>query len=219
MFPFDHIIHLRNVDHFVKSAQHMWKTLVHFQDHDVRLLQDGPGDARSHGQVKISVAVHRSNACHGDVDRQEMAVIGSQVPEDHRNEVAEPPVAELALIVGAVPAVIDKVLPLRIALHCFQPVEYKIASDLHVEKFILTLRQCRLQQDRKDNIGGKVHPVAAFYNFDSFFGCAELPAVFIVIIHGSGASGFRNQVPPAGSVCLQFCFQYKIKTGESHEGV
>ena len=112
------------------------------------LLQDGPGDARPNGQVEVSVAVHRSDAGHGDVDRQEMTVIRPQVPEDHGNEVAESPVAELALVVGAVPAVVDKVLPLRIALHCFQPVEYKIASDLHVEKLILPLCQCRLRFPR-----------------------------------------------------------------------
>ena len=93
----DHI-HVVDVDALVQAAVDPRQILVDLQDHDIRLIQHRTGGGVGQGEVEVAVLVHGGHAHHGHVDRQEVLIVGPQIPEHHRVEAAHPPVAELALI-------------------------------------------------------------------------------------------------------------------------
>ena len=93
----DHI-HVVDVDALVQAAVDPRQILVDLQDHDIRLIQHRTGGGVGQGEVEVAVLVHGGHAHHGHVDRQEVLIVGPQIPEHHWVEAAHPPVAELALI-------------------------------------------------------------------------------------------------------------------------
>ena len=92
------IIDLRNVNALIKSPQDPRQMLIHLQNHDVRLLQDPARDSRPAGQIKKAVPVHRRHTHHRHIDRQEMPVVGHQVPKDHGDIITQSAVRQLPLI-------------------------------------------------------------------------------------------------------------------------
>jgi len=81
------------------------------------------------------------------------------------------------------PAVIDKMLPQRVALHRLDGTENQVAADLHVCQFLFPLGQSRVQQRWKAGVGGIVYPVAALDNLDGFLRRAQLAAVLFPYVH------------------------------------
>ena len=65
-----------------------------------------------------------------------MAVIGHHIPEDHRDIIAQASVAEFSLISGAVPAVVNEVLPQGVAFRDLDRAKSQIAADFDIGQFI-----------------------------------------------------------------------------------
>ncbi len=154
------------MDKLVEAAQNVGQMLVDLQDDDIRLLKDAPGDACGAGEVEVAVPVHGRDAHHGHVHRQEVTVVGHHVAEDHRDVVAQIPVAEFPLVSGAVPGVVEKVLPAGVALHHLNGTEKQVAPDFHAGQLVPALGQGSVQKGRKADVGGVVHPIPAFHCLD-----------------------------------------------------
>ena len=179
----DDAVDLGDVDALIEAAEDARKVLVDLENHEVRLVENAFGDAGGTGEVEVPVPVHRRDAHHGDVYREEMAVIRHEIAEDHGNEIAQPPVAQAALVGREVPAVIEKVLARRVALDGPDRTKAEIAADLDVVQFITPLGEGGVQQRREGDVGGIVHPVAAFDEPNRLGGRAELGMVFGKIVH------------------------------------
>ena len=134
----DHV-HVADVDALVQAAVDPGQVLVDLQDDDVRLVQGGAGGGRCAGKVEIAVLVHRGHGHHGHVDGEELAVIPAQVAEHHWVEIAQATVAELALVAGHMPAVVDEVLALRVTLHHLDGLEDQVTADLDLAQLVLAL--------------------------------------------------------------------------------
>ena len=183
MLSFHDEIHLGDMNTLVEATQNAGQVFVDFQYDDISLLDDSLCNARPAGQVEKTVPVHGRHTHHGHIYRQEVSVIGLQIPEDHRNVIAEPPVAECSLIGGTVPAVVAEMLPLRVGLDRHDRSEAKIAADLHVKKLIFALRQRRVQKRRKTDICTEIDPVSAFHTLYSLLRSPEFPTIFSIKIH------------------------------------
>ena len=133
----DHI-HVADVDALVQTAVDPGQVLVDLQDHDIRLIQRGAGGGGGGGEVEVAVLIHGGDAHHGHVHCQELGVVPAQIAEHHGVEVAKPLVAELALVAGHMPAVVDKVLAGGVALHHLNGFKDQITADLHVPQLLLT---------------------------------------------------------------------------------
>ena len=124
------------------------------------------------GKVEVAVLVHGGHSHHGHVDGEELAVIPAEVAEHHGIKITQSAIAELALIAGHMPAVVDKVPALGVALHHLDRVEDQIAADLDLAKLILSLGNGGVHQRRKARAHGDVDPVAALYHPCRFIGGA-----------------------------------------------
>ena len=168
---YDHV-HIADMDALVQTAVDPGQIFVDLQNDHVRLVQRGTGGGCGSGKVEIAVLVHGGHSHHSHVDGEELAVIPAEVAEHHRVEITQSTVAELALIAGHMPAVVDKVPALGVALHHLDRVEDQIAADLDLAKLILSLGNGGVHQRRKARAHGDVDPVAAFYHPCRFIGGA-----------------------------------------------
>ena len=139
---------------------------------NVAMMAVTPMNEHGYFNVEIAVLVHGGHSHHSHVDGEELAVIPAEVAEHHRVEITQSTVAELALIAGHMPAVVDKVPALGVALHHLDRVEDQIAADLDLAKLILSLGNGGVHQRRKARAHGDVDPVAAFYHPCRFIGGA-----------------------------------------------
>ena len=98
----------------------------------------------------------------GDVDRQLGTVVPAEVAEDHRREERAPRVAELALVAGAVPCVVDKVLHLRIALHNGERPRGQIPAYFHAVQLVSAPGERAVEQDGLSVVGRVIDPVSVF---------------------------------------------------------
>ena len=169
VLPFHDHVHIRNADALAVAAAHLRQFLVDLHDHHVGLVQDRLRDARTAGQIKKSVLVHGRGADHGDVDRQKVTVVRRQVAEDHGDEVAEAAVAQRPLVARAVPAVVDEVLAVWVALHGLDGFEDEVAPDLDIRQFVPAGRQGRIQQLGETDVRAVIHPVAALDDLHRLF--------------------------------------------------
>ena len=177
----DHV-HIVDVDALVQPAIDPGQILVDLQDHHVGLVQHRPGGGVGHGEVEVSMLIHGGHAGDSHVYREEMVIVGPQIPEHHRVEVAQAPVAELPLIAGHVPAVIDKVLPAGVALHHLNGLLDQIAPDLHAPQLVLPLGNGLVHQGRESPAHGDIQPVAAFDHPGRLLRGAQLAFVFRRIV-------------------------------------
>lgn len=168
---YDHI-HVADVDALVQTAVDPGQVLVDLQNDHVCLVQRRTGGGRGTGKVEVAVLVHGGHSHHGYVDGEELAVIPAEVAEHHGIKITQSAIAELALIAGHMPAVVDKVPALGVALHHLDRVEDQIAADLDLAKLILSLGNGGVHQRRKARAHGDVDPVAAFYHPCRFIGGA-----------------------------------------------
>ncbi|MPM68626.1 hypothetical protein SDC9_115560 [bioreactor metagenome] len=106
--------------------------LVYLQNDHVCLLQNPPRHACRAGEVEVAVLIHGGHAHHGYVHGEKMTVISGYIPKNHGNVVAKSPVAERALIGGAVPRVIEEVLPAGVALHRLEGRENQVSPDFDI---------------------------------------------------------------------------------------
>ena len=183
MLSLNNIVYVGDMDTLVKPAQNVGQVLIDFQNDDIRLLDDSLGNAGTAGQVKKTVPVHRRHAHHGDIDRQEMPVIGLQIPEDHGDIIAQSPVTQLSFIGRAMPAVVAEMLPLRIRLHCHDRSKAQVSPDLYIIELIPASGQRSIQERGKAYICPVVNPVPALYDPDSFFRCPAFFLIFCIKIH------------------------------------
>ena len=179
MFPLHHIVHIAEVNGFVKATQNTGQMLVDLQNDNVRLLQDAAGDARGTGEIEIPVLIHGRDAHHGHIHREKMPVVGHHIAKNHGNIAAQPSVAELSLIGGTVPGVVGEVLPARVTLHDLNRTKAQIAPYLYIGQLIPAFRQSLVQQCGKAHVGGVIHPVTAFYGLDGLLRGPKLFPVFI----------------------------------------
>ena len=177
----DHI-HVADVDAFVQTAVDPWQVLIDLQDYDVRLVQRGAGGGGGGGEVEVAVLVHGGNAHHGHVHRQELGVVPAQIAEHHGVEVAQSLVAELALVAGHMPAVVDEVLASGIALHHLDGLEDQVAADLHVPQFLFPAGHGGIHQRGKARAHADIDPVAALDDLGRFVRRAELAPVFCCVV-------------------------------------
>ena len=155
------------MDALVKAAVNEGQVLVDLQDHNIRVPQDPLSDAGGAGEVEIAVPVHGRGAHHGDIHVEEVAVVGNHIAEDHRDVVAQAIVAQLSLIGGAVPAVVDKMLPFGVRFHDLDRAKSQIAADFDIGELIAAGGQRFVEQGGKANVGAVVDPVAALNAADS----------------------------------------------------
>ena len=181
--PLDDHVHIGNVDDLVEPAAQTRQVLVDLENDDVRPVENGAGHAGRGRKIKVPVAVHRRDGRHGDVDRQKLAVVPRKVAEDHRREVAQTAVAELALIRRAMPCVVEKMRLLRVALNDLQRTHAEIAAHLHVVQLVTPGGKRRIEQRREAEPRRIVHPVAVLHGAHSLGGRAQLAAVFGLIVH------------------------------------
>ena len=73
--------------------------------------------------------------------------------------------------------------PLRIAFDGLNGSEDEVSADLDVLQLVFPGSEGGVQKGRKAQIGGIVHPVAAFDQPDRFFGRAELLLIFTADTH------------------------------------
>ena len=179
MLALDDTVDLGDVDALVKAAVDARQALVDLEDDDVGLFQNAAGHARAAGEVEVAVLVHGGDADHPHVEIQKRLVVPDEVAEDHRREGAQPPVAELALIGGQVPARVVEMLPRRVALHRLQRAEHQVAADLDAVQLIPAFGEGGVEQDREADVGAVVHPVAVLDELDGLVRGAELAAVFV----------------------------------------
>ena len=188
----------------IKSAQYARQVLIDLQNDNIRLLDDSLRDARAAGQIEETVSVHGGHTHHGDVHCQKMPVIRLQIPENHRNVAAEPLVAELPLIGGAVPAVVAEMFPHRIALDRHDRSEAEIPADFHIVQFVPAFCQRRVQKRRKADIGPVINPVSALNSLHGLVRSPEFIIIFSIKIHI-----FSDCLParscPAGCRRLLYC--------------
>ena len=212
-----HIVHLGNVDALIKSAENTGQVFVDLQDDDIRRFQNAPGNAAGTGEVEVAVFVHGRHAHHGHIDRQKVPVIGRHIAEDHGNIVAQAPVAQLSLIAGAVPAVVDKVFPVRVTFHGPDGTKQQVAPDLDICQFLFPFRQGRIQQGGKAHIGCVVHPIPTFDGLHSLLGRAQLGTVFGHKIHM-----LLPLLPDSLSACaegLQIQRSHLLRDGFRHDAL
>ena len=112
----DHV-YIADVDTFILAAIDPRQVFIHFQDHNIRLIQHRAGRGIADREIEIPMLIHGRHTHDGHVHREELGVIPAQITEHHGDKIAQAPVTELAFIAGQVPAVINKVLPGRVALH------------------------------------------------------------------------------------------------------
>lgn len=177
----DHV-HVADVDALVQTAVDPRQVLVDLQDHDVRLVQRGTGGGGGGGKVEVAVLVHGGNAHHGHVHRQELGIVPTQVTEHHGVEIAQTLVAELALVAGHVPAVVDEVLAGRVALHHLNRIKNQVAADLHVPQLFLTAGHGGIHQRGEARAHSDVDPVAALDDLSRLIRCAEFAPVFCCVV-------------------------------------
>ena len=203
MLSFHYEIHLGDMNTLVETTQNAGQVFIDFQYDDISLLDDPLCNASAAGQIKKSVPVHGSHAHHGHIYRQEMSVIRLQIPENHRNVIAEPPVAECSLIGGTVPAVVAEMLPLRVGLDRHDRSEAKIAANLHVKKLIFALRQRRVQKRRKTDICTEIDPVPALHKLYGLLRSSEFSFIFRIKIHilSQGLPILSCRTQPAHCFC------------------
>ena len=190
MLALNDTVDLGDVDALVKAAVDARQALVDLEDDDVGLFQNAAGHARAAGEVEVAVLVHGGDGRHPHVEVQKRLVIPDEVAEDHRREGAQPPVAELALVGGQVPARVVEVLPRRVALHREQRAEHQVAADLDAVQLIPAFGEGGVEQDREADVGAVVHPVAVLDELDGLVRGAELAAVFVENRH-------RHLSPPS----------------------
>ena len=75
-------------------------------------------------------------------------------------------------------AIIDEMLPLRVALHDLDWPEKKTAADFHIVQLVLSFGQCLIQQIRKTDIGRIIDPVSALYHLNSLFRGTQFSFIF-----------------------------------------
>ena len=177
----DHV-HIVDVDALIQTAIDPGQILVDLQDHHVGLIQHRPGRGVGHGEVEVSMLVHGSHTGDGHVYREEMVIVGSQIPEHHGIEIAQSPVTELPLVAGHVPAVIDKVLPVGIALHHLNGLLDQITPDLHTPQLVLPLGNGLIHQGRESAAHGNIQPVAALDHPGRLLRGAQLAFIFRRIV-------------------------------------
>ena len=212
MFSFDDKIHVGNVHALIKSAQYARQVLIDLQNDNIRLLDDSLRDSRAAGQIEETVPVHGGHTHHGDVHCQKMPVIRLQIPENHRNVAAEPPVAELPLIGGAVPAVVAEMLPLRIALDRHDRSEAEIPTDFHIVQFVPAFCQRRVQKRRKADIGPVIDPVSALYSLHGLVRSPEFFIIFSIKIHifSDCLPVLSGRLPPALALSCPAAFSCSL---------
>ena len=136
VFPFDNEIHFADMDAFAETAVNLRESFVDFKNDDVRLVENSFGHAGGAGKIEIAVLIHRRHAHHGHIDVEEMAVVRHDIAEDHRDVIAQSPVAQLSFIGRNVPGVVEEMFSGRIAFGSSYRAEGKIAADLHIEEFV-----------------------------------------------------------------------------------
>ena len=178
MRPLDNHVDVVDVDALAQAAVNPREVLVDLEDHYVGLVERRAGRSVGNREVEVAVLVHGRHAHHGDVHRQEVLIVGAQIAEDHRVEVAQAAVAELALIAGHVPAVIDKVFARGVALHHLDGFKNQIAADFHAAQLILASGNRLVHQRRERAAHGDVDPVTALDNAGRLVRRTELALIF-----------------------------------------
>ena len=149
MLAFHHIIRLGDMDAVAESAEDPGKALIYLQDYNVRPVHNPFHRSSGAGQVEVSVPVHGGDCHHGHIDGQEMLIVRHHVVEHHGDVVAQAPVAELPLVLGAVPGIVDKVFSGRVALHRLYRAEQKISPNLYIVQLFFSSGQRSIQQLRE----------------------------------------------------------------------
>ena len=184
MLPLHDVVDLVDVDDLVEAAANLGQVLVHLQDDDVRLIQDGLCHAGRAGEVEVSVPVHRGDGHHGNVDVEEVLVVLPVAAEEHGDEAAEPAVGELPLVRGEVPAVVAEVLPGGVRLGHLDGTKAQAAPKLHVKELVPPLGERAVEQRGEADVGDIVDPVAALDDLHGLLWGAELlPIPGIVFVH------------------------------------
>ena len=173
----DHV-HIVNMDTLIQTAVNPGQVLVDLQNHHIRLVQHTAGRGIADREVKVTVLIHRRHAHHGHINSQEMRIVGTQITENHGNKVAQSLVAELTLIAGHMPAIIQEVLTGGVTFHHLDGLLDQIASDFYIEQFIPAFGNSGIHQRRKGTAHGNIQPVTAFYDLGRFVRRAELASVF-----------------------------------------
>ena len=125
-----------------------------------------------------------------------MGIVRHYVAKHHGDKVAHILITQGALISGAVPGVIDKMLPGRVALHDLQPLKHQVSPNLYVPQLVPAACQSLIQQIGEAQLTGIVYPIPAFYAPDGFLRGAQFALVKRRIFH---------TFPP-----VFVCFQYTI---------
>ena len=188
MLPLHDHVHIADMDALVQTAIDPGQILIYLQNNDIRLVQHSSGRGIADGEIKIPVLIHGRHAHHGHIHRKELRVIPAQVPEHHGAEVAQTPVAQLTLIPGHMPAVVNKMLPRGVALHHLDGLRNEVSPHLHTPQLILAACNGGVHQGRKGSTHRDVDPVTALNNSRCLVRSAELALIFGCIIKRNGHS-------------------------------
>ena len=183
----DHV-HITDVDALVQAAVYPRQILIHLKNDNIRLVQHRASRSIADGEIEISVLIHGRHAHNGHVHSEELRIIPAQITKHHGDKVAQPPVAELALIAGQMPAVVYKVLPCGVVFHHLDGLEDQVSPHLHAPQLVLAAGDGGIHQRRKSAAHGNVDPVTAFDDSCRLVRSAKLALIFGCIIKRNGHS-------------------------------
>jgi len=125
--------------YLIKTAAQLRGMLVYLKYDDVGLIENELGHAGDAGEVEISVPVHGTHGHHGNVHMYKLAVVPAEIAEYHGREKTQTPVAQLTLIAGAVPGVVNKMLLAGVAFHGLYGPEHQVALHPHTAQLVTAL--------------------------------------------------------------------------------
>ena len=195
MMTFNNIINIRDMYAFIVAAMNLRHMLVNLNNDYVCHSSYRRSNARIYGEIKIPVPVHRRYADHNNIYGQEVLVVSRIVREDHRNIITESSVTKLSLISRAMPAVIYKMLLIRIAFNSLNRAVDQITSDLHIPQFILPLGKRPVQKYRLTESTCIINPLSAPDNVYRLFRRTELFCIFFAeIIYHNASPIMKNLI-------------------------